>query len=184
MLRVHFAAVFFVLWAGHAFSQQPAKSDTPASCSFSEVYRKDGWTVPGVPGATVITQRARLSNMPGVFLTRLKPLEAESFSPNIWCPQDHPGRLEIDQNEPIQILDLWSFDFNGRIFAYRINYGCEAMNDDERGHLGCVQTIFFYDMDGSGRFTVIRRGGAKLSWFMPEFIPDWAKNDAGSTSKK
>ncbi|MGA3371658.1 MAG: hypothetical protein ABSC48_07845 [Terracidiphilus sp.] len=188
MLRASFATLLIVIGAAPVFSQQPAKSDAPPTCSFSEIYRKDGWTVPGASGAKAKKPRAPLGNIPGVFLTMLEPGEAETNMATISCSRDHPGRLEIEEDAPIQILALWSFDFGGRIFAYRVVYGCEVINSGKREHLACASTVFFYDMDGSGRLTLSDGGRGvapgKNPGFLPSFIPDWAKNNAGAASTR
>lgn len=175
MIRSSLAALLIAFGVGSACCQQPAQKDASQVCSFAEIYRKDGWTVPGLDGAKVKSQRARLSNLPGVFVTMLQPAEPETFFQNLGCPQDHPGRIEIE-NAPIKVLDLWSFDVGGRVFAYRISYAREAVNNGVRSELAAASTVFFYDADGSGLFTVVRGGTMGVGSFAPAYIPDWAKS--------
>jgi len=187
LLRTGLIASALVIAIGAASAQQPSpiqKPETqaaPPTCSFSEIYNKDGWTVPGVDGAKV-KQRAKFTNMPGVFVSILEPLETETNMTEVVCDRNHPGRLEIE-DAPIVILALWSFDFGGKVFAYRISYGCEAMDHGKRDHLACSSTAFLYDVDGSGNFTQRDGGGVngKGIGFMPSFIPDWAKGGDGET---
>jgi hypothetical protein len=181
MPRTGLAIILVVLASLDAFPQQLApKAATPTTCSFSEIYRKDGWTIPGLPGVKVKGQRAKLTNMPGVFVTVLIPRESEAMMTDIWCPPDHSGRLEME-DQPIRILDLWSFDFSGRVFAYGISYGKDAMQNGIRVPLGAASAVMFYDLDGSGHFTVRRWA----RWpFMPDFIPDWARNGADASPSK
>jgi hypothetical protein len=53
MIRVIFASILIVFGAACAFSQQPVKSDAALTCTFPEMYKMDGWIVPGVQGAKV-----------------------------------------------------------------------------------------------------------------------------------
>jgi len=180
MRRARFAVALIVLGAGGAFPQRPApKAETP-NCTFSEVYKKDGWTVPGVHGAKV-KERANLRNLPGVFVSILEPAEPQTNIPEITCPQDHPGRLDIKVDAPIRILNLWSFDLGGQVFAYRVEYAEETIYNGERHELAAATSVFFYDLEGSGRFTVLDGGkgveGHSIG-YLPSFIPDWAKNSA------
>jgi len=176
--------ILIVLGAGSAFSQEPSNGDSKVNCSFSEAFRKDGWTVPGVRGAKVVRQRSALTNMPGVFMAMLEPAEAETNLTDIHCLGGQSGRLEIG-DIPIKILKLWSFDYGGAIFAYRLEYADEAIQDGERGELGSESVVMFYDIDGSGRFTLMAHPKIKgTSWFMPTFIPDWAKNSAARPPAK
>jgi len=178
MFRITFMSILIVLGSGQLVAQQPAPGATAPVCSFSEIYRAEGWTVPGLARATVKSQRARFSNIPGVFVTVLMPVESESTITDIWCPPDHEGRLEIKE-QPIGILNLWSFDFAGRVFAYGVSYGREAMQNGARVPIGAASAVMFYDVDGSGRFAV--RKWARYP-FMPDFVPDWAKKDAVAPS--
>jgi hypothetical protein len=185
MLRAPFASALVLLGTSVAFPQQPAPKDATPNCTFSEVYKKDGWTVPGVHGAKV-KQRATLTDLPGVFVTILEPADAQTNIPEIWCPQDHPGRLVLDDS-PIRIMVLWSFDCGGRVFAYRISYAEEAIYNGERHELAAATSVFFYDMEGSGKFTVLDAGkrlNGKGWGYLPSFIPDWAKNNAAAPPAK
>jgi hypothetical protein len=184
MRRTSLAAILVIPVAVCAFSQQPTKNDATPTCSFSETYKKDGWTVPGLVGAKAKKPRAPLSNIPGVFLTMLEPANPETDIAEVSCTRDHPGRLEIEENAPIKILNLWSFDFGGRIFAYRVEYARESIQDGKRYELASESGVFFYDLDGSGHFTVMRDPVLGLSWFIPEFIPDWAKKTAEDAPTK
>src|ERR1700720_1411174 len=180
MFRISFPFFLIVLGYGKLFSQQPSPGPGTPTCSFSEIYREDGWTVPGVAGAKVKGQRARFSNIPGVSVTVLIPVESESTVTGIWCPPDHAGRLEIEER-PIGILNLWFFVFEGRVFAYGISYGKEVIQNGTRVPIGSSLAAMFYDVDGSGHFKV--RKWSRYP-FMPDFVPDWVKKDVSATSVK
>jgi hypothetical protein len=177
MLRICFVAILIVLGTENTFCQQPSQNVASPVFSFNELYRKDGWTVPGVLGAKAIKQRGKLSNIEGVFLTMLQPGEVEANLTDLHFDQDHKGRIEID-DLPIKVLQLWSFDFDGRVFAYRVMYAKEVLDNGKREELATAVTVFFYDMGGSGRFTAMRWPKLdKSTGFgnLPEFIPDWVK---------
>jgi hypothetical protein len=180
MIRRGFAALLVFLWVQYACCQQPIQSETSPVCNFSEVYRKDGWTVPGVKDAKVKRERVTMSNFPGVFVAMLQPTDPETFIADVHCSRDHRGRLEIE-DRPIKILDLWSFDFGGHLFAYRIHYEEEALSDGKRGELASASTVFFYDLDGFGKFTLIKGPTTGAGLFAPAFIPDWTKGSANQT---
>lgn len=167
-------AILVVFGIGNACCQQPAQSSTSPPCSFTEVYKKDGWTVPGLNGAEAKKTRTKLSNLPGVFVTMLQPTKSETYFQHLWCPSDHIGRIEIE-DAPIKVLDLWSYDVDGRLFAYRVSYAREAVNNGVRSELAADSTVFFYDVDGAGRFSVLRSASLGPGAYAPAFIPDWAR---------
>jgi hypothetical protein len=186
MLRTNLAFALILFCFGSAFAQQSAgrneaqSKQPPASstCDISEVYRGDGWTVPGLKGATAISKRGESPNMPGVFTTFLRPSDSQSMFAYYLCSKDHSGRLEI-MEFPIGIARLISFDIGGRVFAYYIHFGREYFNEDgERRDAGTESDAIFYDLDGSGRFTL--RRWSKLP--IPEFVPDWVRKQSSSSS--
>jgi hypothetical protein len=66
---------------------QPAPQDKTAAptCDFSEVYNPDGWTIPGLEGATQKT-RAAVNDKPGYFV---------SFRIRIASDRSRPGRVVL-----------------------------------------------------------------------------------------
>ena len=173
-------AVSFV-WSTNVFSQQQIDADASKGCMFSEVYRKTGWTIPGMPAVRAADKYSRqpYGEMPSVFVTTLKPNPVETTVTVLWCSRDDIGRLQID-DEPIGIISLWAFDFNGQVFAYSVRYVMESIWHDERRQLGGESQVMFYDLDGSGRFTLMKGPGGPR---VPTFIPDWVKKRVGPTSK-
>jgi hypothetical protein len=113
-----------------------------------------------------------------VFVTVLAPVEQEAVMTDMWCSRDYSGRIEVE-DVPIRVLDLWAFDFAGRVFAYGVSYGKDAIQNGVRVPIGASSAVMFYDMDGFGRFKV--RRAAKYP-FIPDVIPDWAKNGADAAS--
>lgn len=102
----------------------------------------------------------------------LLPAEPETYFLHVWPAEDHPGRIEIE-NRPIKILDLWSFDIGGQVFAYRVSFAREAIQNGVRTELGASSTVFFYDLDGSGKFALMRWAGVGVASYLPSPVPEW-----------
>jgi hypothetical protein len=142
-------------------------------CRFSEVYRAEGWKIPGVSGAAPKGGRLALQNLPGTFLTDLVPGKSDQrmVLPN--CQQDFPGRLAI-REAPVRVLAMSRVDFNGRVFAYTARYEPQTLvNGVPHRSMEFVQVVF-YDVDGSGRFTVMKYDMQGLFLNSPD-VPEWAK---------
>jgi hypothetical protein len=150
--------------------QDPAELPKPA-CTFAEVRLESGWVIPALDGVDVETKRSHLGDYPGVFVTILRPKHPESSLNEVWCSPRNPGRLELKET-PIDVLTLWKFDYEGKVFAYGISYGVEALQNGTRIKLGSARSLVFYDIDGSGRFT-IRRSDVFPFRFVE--VPDWAR---------
>lgn len=178
MLRSCSVLVYMLAIFGNAISQPLSKAQT-SLCSFSEVYRKDGWVIPGVEGARIKGQRMAFNNLPGVYVTMLEPVTSESTITDVWCSGDHNGRIEVEDRS-IRILNLWSFDLGGRKFAYGLSYGVDVINNGKRVPVGASAALMFYDVDGSGRFKVLR--GAQFP-FVPDIVPDWARTAKDISNK-
>lgn len=174
--------IALALGARLAVCQDSSQDKTTTACSFSEIYAKEGWTVPGLDGAKR-QQRQAWRDHPGFFITQLKPANAESFiSPDVSCPYDHPGRLEI-KNRPIRVMNLMSWDYEGKLFGYVVVYALQDIEHGVRFELAGASTLQFFDLDGSGRFTVMRSPVDIKSTFVPAIIPDWLHR-SGSESPK
>ncbi len=179
MLRIKLAFAVLFVFCANASAQDAAvrnelqSKQAPASCTcdISELYRLGGWAVPGLKAAKAIGKRAESRNMPGVFVRFLKPGDNQSVFAYYKCSPDHSGRLEI-MEFPIAVGRLVSFDVGGRVFAYWVHYGREHFSENgERRDAGAESDVIFYDLEGAGRFTLVR--WTKLP--LPEFIPDWVR---------
>jgi hypothetical protein len=177
------ALMLVISFGATARSQSPQQINSTPACSFSEIFRKEGWTVPGRDGAKPKSKRAELGGQPGVFVTRLEPAQAEADLTELWCPPDHPGRIEVDQM-PIKIVDLWSYDLDGSVFAYRLLYARERLDaDGTREDTGMVIAVYLYDVVGSGKFTTMIGAKQGVGYFVPSFMPDWIKSRAATRSR-
>jgi hypothetical protein len=73
------------LGALHEVCQDLPQDKTATTCSFAEVYAKEGWTIPGLAGAKQ-PQRQMWKDKPGFFITQLQPTQAETFiAPDVLC---------------------------------------------------------------------------------------------------
>jgi hypothetical protein len=155
-------------------AQQVAENAGGSSCQFSEIYRAAGWEVPGLPAATISAARASVWKMPGVFVTALKPGDREASILSVSCPGHVKGRLVI-ADQPVSIWEIRQYDVGGRVFAYGISYGYEAVENGRRIQMGAASSEIFYDTDGRGRFTLRKYARPPM---LPEFVPDWATKAA------
>lgn len=181
---IHWKAfvIALALGATHSACQDVPQDKSTKACSFSEAYLKDGWTIPGLDGSVPQFRQAWKDN-PGFFITQLKPSRAESsISPDVFCPYDHPGRLEV-LNQPIRVMILASWDYKGRVFGYFVAYARQVVENGIRSELGAASVVQFFDMDGSGRFTVMRFPNVKNP-VKPAIIPAWVREstDAAPTN--
>jgi hypothetical protein len=194
MLRAGLVFAFIVLTCEALFSQS-AGGTSATTCGFSEIYRPSGWRIPGVVGSSEKIMkskeielpgilpppqqrvaRASLSNIPGVFATQMQPGNSDLKIPLPYCSPDYPGRLISDESKPVRVLQLWRFDFNGKVFAYGIEY-TPATNPP----ILAFGQVLFYDLDGTGTFTVARI--PKVYFFAAVEVPKWAKEGASGTGR-
>ncbi len=180
MSRASWIVLIAVLSVNAQSQRAPVDGIATPTCNYSELYRKDGWTIPGLDGAKAEGKRMALTNIPQMYVTVLEPAQLESTLTDIWCSREHSGRIEVE-DRPIQILHLWAFDFAGRTFAYGVSYSIDVMEDGKRMPIGASSSVLFYDVDGSGRFTLNR--GARYP-FMPDLIPDWVKAPKSASTRK
>jgi hypothetical protein len=86
----------------------------------------------------------------------LKPANVESNLSRWQCSEKAPDSIEIIENAPIRIYALWKFDFEGRVFAYRVQYAPESMFRGKRVEMASMTSVFFFDPDGSGKFSLLK----------------------------
>ncbi len=166
-------ALAFSLCSTSTFAQAPSTGSGSSKCQFSEVYLQNGWTIPGTDSAKS-KQRTPLARHAGIFLTTFDTLDAEINLTIATCKSTQEGRLEIKEISA-KIIKLWAFDAGSKPFAYRIEYA-ESASDDKRSDPSSA-IIFFYDLDGSGTFTLFRYADPSKSIMLPSIIPDWAQNE-------
>jgi hypothetical protein len=175
----------FYIFAGSVLStaallaQQKASSGGTPPCSFSELFNRTGWKIPGLEGATARVTGAQLKAEgvpPGVFADLLEPKVRAASVTLAYCVVTSAGRIEI-REQPVDVLKLLRFSMNGRVFAYEAMAGFTGLSGENRVALGTSVTLFYFDEDGSGRFAV-QRGAAPPGAQIKLWIPEWAKSPA------
>jgi hypothetical protein len=170
------AAILVLVLLCQRVNAQVAKP-THTECEFSEAHQPGGWKIPGLSKAVPTSQRLSLETspggvVPGVFVTELK---AKSISTLVLpkCSREFAGRLSL-LSMTVKVLKMSKVDFNGRVFAYVVDFEPQFQaSDGPRGTLGFISVVFL-DVDGSGRFTVMRYNRQPTFLFSPE-IPEWAR---------
>jgi hypothetical protein len=151
---------------------QAAAGAEQMGCRFSELYRKSGFTVPGLRGARVLEAR-RPASTPGFFSTVLQPLHPATMIFDVSCSSAHDGRLEVSE-KPITVSKIYKADVHGRVFSYSVDFSRDAIQNGRRIPLASASIVTFYDADGSGVFSLIQY----LEYPpRPDYLPDWVKEE-------
>jgi len=74
--------------------QSRDKTEAPACC-YSELYRKEGWVIPGIKGAKS-KWRIAAPDKHGVYMTELEPITHRATIQSFPCSREHAGRVEIE----------------------------------------------------------------------------------------
>ncbi len=178
MRRLIFVLVLIFLSrsASQELTSQPYDSK-PADkrCDFAEVFRYEGWRIPGLRGATPKGNRVDLARFHGVFATELNAGKSDL---NLVAPEfvdNTPGRLAV-RTWPVRVIELWRFDFNGRVFAYAADYESQSMVDGVPHQSMRLVSVLFYDVDGSGLFKIMKYDS--LGPIHSLDVPEWAKKSS------
>ena len=149
------------------------KAAENCKCDFSSLLNLKGWTIPGVDGAVADSERAKYE-VPGVdgtaYVTMMKPGSKPATVTQVLCSKLRSGVTEIRWLD-IRVMKLWRFDIEGKVFAYGVS-GAWLASKDQTGdlvELGSASNVLFYDLDGSGKFVLMRTAGFP---FVPE-VPRW-----------
>jgi hypothetical protein len=171
MVRLLCTISIIIAFVGPAYSQQLVEKSPPPACDYTELYKKEGWVIPGINGAKKKGDRTAVPSKPETFMTELEPTARRATIQSFSCSREHAGRLEVKDLD-VGIMDLRSFDIDGRIFAYNLVYGIDG--------IAAEWSVRFYDLDGSGHFSLRR---SERNRFVPELIPDWVKDDQDAKAK-
>jgi len=173
-MKIRVTVVLMILSTFFCLAQEPEKQGAAQQIQIAEVLDRTGWKVPGATGARV-TQHARWTTegLEGVFADALKPVSPNTSILLLTTVRDKPGAIEIRQQQ-IEVTELLRFSLNGRAFAYRVTAIPQSIdNRGKRISLGSEERLAFYDVDGTGKFTVMRDAG-DFGPFVP-MIPEWVK---------
>jgi hypothetical protein len=86
---------------------------------------------------------------------------------------DKPSQVTIREQEVDVTDDIWRFEMNGSVFAFRVIGRWASGSGSQRVHLGTATTLLFYDSDGCGQFKVMRY--ADGDWPFMLIVPDWVR---------
>jgi hypothetical protein len=151
------------------------KTAPSCGCQMNFLYNKSGWTIPGLEGSIAAYPRASYvtnNTKSQMFVTRMKPGRQRATVTRLHCSERFGGAVEV-QSLDVEVLELWAFDVEGKVFAYAVTAGWLG-SPDVSGHrvqIGTVSDILFSDMDGSGKFVLMKFTSTP---FAPQ-IPDWIK---------
>jgi hypothetical protein len=140
------------------------------------MFRSEGWKIPGVSGAVPKGKPLTLASVPDVSVTNM---EAGKSNQNLLlpvCSRDFPGRLVI-RAAPVRVLAMSRVDFKGKVFAYTAQYEPQTeVGGTPHRSLEYTQVVFS-DIDGSGRFAVMKYDQQGSFLRSPE-VPEWAMRAA------
>ena len=171
-----FVLVFPSFTASQDLPAQPSVSK-PADkrCDFSEIFRYEGWKIPGLKGATPKGNRVDLARFHGVFATELNAGKSDLILVAPECVDNTPGRLAV-RTWPVRVLELWRFDFNGKVFAYAADYEPQSIVDGIPHQTLKLVSVLFYDVDGSGLFKIMKYDSPGPIHSLE--VPEWAKKSS------
>jgi hypothetical protein len=173
------AAMMLAVFAQRADAQCSESNPAEKQCGFSEMYRPEGWKIPGRSDAVPKSERMSLKTSPGgvvegVFVTEMK---AKSISNLLLpeCSHESPGRLSLS-SVTVRVLKMWKVDFNGKVFAYVVDYEPQFIQSGHPHPTLCFVSVVFIDVDGSGFFKVLRYNlPLQKSFLFSPDIPQWAR---------
>jgi hypothetical protein len=151
--------------------QTPSESIN-SPCYFSEIFRYEGWDIPGLKGSTPTKVHYTFDYALGVTAVGLKPGPAEQSLVLLRCSAKSPGRIEF-RLRPVKVIELWRCDYKGKVFAYGARYGLQRIVGRKREDLLEGMSILFYDLDGSGKFVSMKYQSGLLLKAIE--VPDWVK---------
>jgi hypothetical protein len=164
-----------------AQSPNSAVRSTCADGRVIDAFNPDGWTVPGI-SKTELKTRAKwggstsppLPKSAEVYLDVLESKAPEGSFAVVSCIDDKSGLVTIREQEVDVTDDIWQFEMNGSVFAYKVIGGWASKDvNNRRVRLGAAETLLFFDPDGCGRFKVMRY--ADGDWPFTLIVPDWVR---------
>jgi len=152
----------------------PGKTTAQPVCDIREAYMESGWTIPGLPEATV-ESRHLTGQGDAILVETLRPRESAASVTIVSCVPLKPGRIEI-RDQAVNVLELRRYSVLGHVFAYGVDAEHASVEGERRVALGATEVLMYYDLDGSGRFR-LREYGSKIPYKLR--IPDWVDPRSG-----
>jgi hypothetical protein len=168
--RATLALVRASLFAGVFLGRTIAQS----ACDITELYKEDGWTIPGLAGATVESGHDT-GQGDTIAVEILKPHASAASIMILSCVASKPGRVEI-RNQAVNVLELRRYSTLGHTFAYGVDAEHVSAEGEGRAALGAAEVLMYYDLDGSGLFR-LREYASRIPYSVR--VPDWVKPQSG-----
>jgi len=147
------------------------KAATP--CRIRELFKPNGWDIPGLSKATVKTHGHYVSKgIPeNVFIDTLEAKAPEASLIFVGLKSCEMAQMNV---RSIDVTKIERFMMNGHVFGYRVT-GVVAGFDKQgrRIHYGSEERVYYYDPDGFGKFSVMRYDDGDLIFKI--VVPDWVK---------
>lgn len=150
------------------------RSNAESSCGVKELFKDDGWEIPGLSGATV--QDRALPRQGGETVAEtLTPITPAASVMIVSCVPAEPGPILI-RDQAVNVQGLRRYSILGHTFAYRVIAEDVGVHGEERVALGSAEILMYYDLDGSGLFK-LREYASRIPYKFR--IPEWVKPSAG-----
>lgn len=160
---------------------QSSGTQAQQACRIKELLNPQGWDIPALAGATVKTRAHYNSEgIPeNVFLEIMEPQTPAGSFTVVGLRSCDMAVLNV---RSVDVTKIERFSINGRVFGYRVT-GTLAGNDKDgrRLHFGSEERAYYYDADGSGKFSVMRYDTGELIFKI--IIPEWVKQATGSQAR-
>ena len=167
-------------WAGQSASQDA--NATNGNCGARDVYKFDGWQIPGLAGAVPQGELLADADVPGVSIREMKPGKTDEPLVIIGCASKAAGGGIDYKALPVVVMQMWRYEFGGKVFAYSVVYPLWHIFKGKRVPLAGYAAVGFYDMDGDGLFTIMRYEEAETMVRDVE-VPKWANRPADSRGR-
>ena len=152
-----------------AFSQT---STLPAQCNeVREIVKPGGWDIPGISETQVKnTARFATDEDKNIMVTILESKSPTGVFTYMSPMRGVPNRY-ILREQPVRVREIRRFEKYGKVFAYRIDAVYVAVSGRD---LAAETPLLFYDLDGSGRFQVLRFSAGDFPFKL--IIPYWVRD--------
>jgi len=150
-----------------------SNEDKRHQCRIHELLNSDGWEIPGA-SEIVVKLHARYSaegTPPNVFVDVIESHKPQAVFTYVGLESCDSARLV---RKSIDVEKIERFAVKGRVFGYLVT-GVLAGNDTKghRIHFGSEERAYYYDPDGSGKFTRMRYDTGDLIFKI--VVPDWVE---------
>ncbi len=158
-----------------------AKDST--ACEVKEIYNEDGWDLPGSPIADILKlcPSEDIKNQWEQTYFRINPPLRETYVVFFSGSKESSDRF-IYECRPVHMDFINVYVKHYHVFAisfFAVTMGIE--DNGKRVMLGEGTEVFFYDIDGSGRFKLLRYSEGIQTQLI---VPDWVNRDQSKDKEK